>query len=76
MDTTSWADGDLDRARRTADAHIAAVRALERFVTGLRDVPRAVEIVEFTTLSAREEAARADRIDAFAALGLTAASVE
>ena len=67
---------DLDDARRTAAAHTAASRDIEAFLRRLPEVPEPEHIAEYATLLAREEEIRAERVDAVAAYGLEAPSVE
>jgi hypothetical protein len=74
--STPWDGADIDRARRAVDFHIETVRELERFLDRLPGPPGASEVAEYANLAAREEAARADRIDSFTVLGLDTPSVE
>lgn len=74
--STPWDGAEIDRARRAAEFHIDTVRELERFLAQLPGPPGASEVAEYANLAAREEAARADRLDAFTVLGLDAPSLD
>jgi hypothetical protein len=63
-------------AGRAAAAHTAASADIEAFLRRVPEVPGPAELTEYATLLAREEALRAERLDAAAAAGLTADSVE
>jgi hypothetical protein len=67
---------DLDDARKAAAAHTAASRDLEAFLRRLPEVPEPEHIAEYANLLAREEEIRAERLEAIAAYGLEAPSIE
>lgn len=66
----------VQMARRAAEAHTAAAQAIEDWIGRVGAVPTAGDVAEYGALVAREEATHAARRDAFAAVGLTADSIE
>jgi hypothetical protein len=66
----------LALARMAASAYADAVRETERFARRLDGTPDPAELAEYANLLAREEAAHAQRRDAFARLGLATPSEE
>jgi hypothetical protein len=66
----------LLRARRAAAGVRRAAEAFDEFAERLSPVVGPAEMVEYDALVARETAALSERVDAFRALGLGAASIE
>jgi hypothetical protein len=67
---------DLDRARQAAALHTAVSGDLEEFLRRVPAVPDPADVTEYAALLAREQAVRAERDEAVAALGLAIPSVE
>lgn len=67
---------DLHRAQEAARAAERAAAQMAEFAQRLSVVLTPAEMVEYDTLIAREAAAISTRVEAFARLGLGAASLE
>lgn len=72
----SKADEPLAVARRAAERYAAAVGDTQRFADRLDGDPDPADVAEYAALVAREEAARAQRQEAFLTLGFTIDSLE
>jgi hypothetical protein len=66
----------LHAARRAAHAVVKAATDLSDFLERTSAVPDPARLAEYAALLAREEATRAERADACAAVGLAADSIE
>ena len=67
---------DLARARTAVQAEVRAVAQLAEFADRLSPVVDPAELAEYDNLVARDAAARVNRQNAFAQLGLPVPSVE
>lgn len=67
---------DLAVARRIAAAHTEAAREVEAFLRRAPQLPGPADLIEYTTLLAREEALRTQRQSAAETAGYAAPSVE
>lgn len=68
--------GQLQAARAAAHGAAKAATDLARFLDGASAGQDPAQLAEFAVLLAREEASRAERDDACAAIGLAAPSIE
>ena len=70
------ADKDLLHIRQTALAYAEAVRTTQRFFDRVEDLDDPSVQVEYATLVQREKEAAGARLDAVAAIGIEAPSVD